>query len=144
MSRALALTEARVGLNHPDLIFTLSALGVLYTGTGRYDDAVAQFQRALKIVEPQAEDFDTRIARLLHGMATAHRKAGRLNEAADELAKATVIARRNLEPHPDMVQIIEDYSSMLKSQGKPKEAEELRAEARRTRVKSSLVINTHN
>lgn len=144
MNRALALTEARLGSDHPDLIFTLSALGVLYTGVGRYDDAIARFQRALKIVEPRAEDFDTRIARLLHGMATAQRKAGRLNEASDTLAKATIIARQNLEPHPDMVVIIEDYSAMLKTQGKQKEAEELRAEARRVRVRSSLVINTHN
>ena len=67
-----------------------------------------------------------------------------MNEASDTLAKATIIARQNLEPHPDMVQIIEDYSAMLKTQGKPKEAEELRAEARRVRVRSSLVINTHN
>jgi hypothetical protein len=40
-----------------------------------------------------------------------------------------------------LVEILEDYSASLKRQGRTKEAEELRVEAKRARVKAGLVIN---
>ena len=82
--------------------------------------------------------------------------------AADQAHKAASVDRREIlqfvEPEdllgfgfiPEfigrlpMVTVLEDYSTILKKQGKAKEAEELRVEAKRARVASSLVINAHS
>ena len=70
-------------------------------------------------------------------------KAGRRTEAAAALSDAAALARRRLAEYPDMVGIVEEYSDALKQQGKPKEAEELRGEARRARIAAGSVIKAH-
>jgi tetratricopeptide (TPR) repeat protein len=144
LKRALQVTEAGHGPLHPDLTFILVALGVLYTDSGRYSDAEAQYMRALKVLDNHKPEFETRTARILDSLSATYTKAGRKAEANESLAEAAVIARRNLSQHPDMVTIIEDYSVYLNKQGRTKEADELRAEARRDRVSAGLVIKAHN
>lgn len=144
LNHALTIREAEVGASHPDLISTLDGLGMLYTHTGKYKDAEDQYLRALKILEPVRQDFDVKIVRVLHALSTTYIQASRKAEAEATLARAATIARRNLSKHPEMVTVLEDYSTVLKKQGKEKEAEELRGEARRARVASSLVINAHS
>jgi hypothetical protein len=71
-------------------------------------------------------------------------KAGRKSEADGALEKAVAIARQNLSQHPDMVTIVELYSSNLRNEGRKKEADELRSEANRARISAGLVIKAHN
>jgi tetratricopeptide (TPR) repeat protein len=142
--RALKVKEAEVGPGHPDLTFILVGLGVLYTDVGRYTDAEDQYQRALRILGPGKPEFDTRIARILHVISQTYSKAGRKSEAEAALAQSAVIARRNLNQHPDMATIVEDYSTMLSNQGRTKEAGELRAEAKHARLTTGFVINAHS
>jgi tetratricopeptide (TPR) repeat protein len=144
LTRALKLTEGQVGPAHPDLTFSLSTLGVLYTDMGKYAEAEAQYQRALAILDSNPLVFETRIARLLHALSGTYTKAGRRVEADATLSRATTIARRNLAEHPDMAMIMEAYATALKNSGKPKEAEELRVEARRARMAAGLVVNAHS
>jgi tetratricopeptide (TPR) repeat protein len=141
--QSLQMTEVEVGPDHPDLTFGLTSLGHVYINLGNYAEAEKQYQRALQIMEPNKSLFDTRIARVLHGLSRMFTKAGRHAEAEAALSQAAAIARRNLAEHEDMAVILEDYSLALKHQGKPKEAEELRGEARRARVAAGLVINAH-
>jgi tetratricopeptide (TPR) repeat protein len=141
LKQALKYIEAELGASHPELIFTLSSLGGLYTATARYADAEQQYQRALAILEPFGSDFDTRIARLLHALGVMYVKAGRKEEADAALARATEIARRNLGQHSDMISIIDDYATVLKNQGKSKQAEELRTETKRARAAADLVTS---
>jgi len=144
LQQAMTMTESRVGPLHPELTFTLTALGALYTETGRYAEAEDQYQQALKILEPDKLVLATRIARVLQALSVTYAKAGRKAEAEAALLRATVIARSNLSQHLDMAAIIEDYSAILRKEGKTKEAEELRVEAKRARVTADLVINVHN
>jgi tetratricopeptide (TPR) repeat protein len=141
LKQALKYVEDELGASHPELIFTLSSLGSLYTATARYTYAEQQYQRALAILGPGGSDFDTRIARLLHALGLMYAKAGRKEEADAALAHATEIARRNLSQHADMVAIIDDYATVLKKQGKSKQAEELRAEIKRARTAADLVTS---
>jgi tetratricopeptide (TPR) repeat protein len=143
LKQALKRTETEVGPLHPDLTFTLASLGGLYTVTGRYADAEDQYQRALKILQPSQPDFDTRVARLLHALGASYARAGKKREADAALARAAEIARLNLAQHVDMAAILEDYSASLNDQGKRKEAEELRVEAKRARMAGGLVITAH-
>jgi tetratricopeptide (TPR) repeat protein len=143
LTEALKQIEAESGTTHPNLVFTLSALGGVYTDSGRYADAESQYRRALQILEPFQPELETRYARILNYLSVSYGKAGRKSESDALLAQAAVIARRNLSDHLDMIRIIEMYSATLKSRGKAKEAEELRVEARRARLSSSLVITAH-
>jgi tetratricopeptide (TPR) repeat protein len=143
LMRALAYVENDFGTSHPALTFTLSSLGALYIATGRYADAEAQYRRALAILESSPPAFNTRVARLLRSLSLTYAKAGRKQEADAALERAAAIARKNLNEHTDMAAILEQYSALLKNQGKPKEAEEFRAEARRARIAASLVRTAH-
>jgi len=144
LNHALAIREADGGASHPDLISTLDGLGLLYTSTGKYKNAEAQYLRALKILESVRQDFDVKTVRVLHALSYTYTRAGQKADAAAALAHAATIARRSLGKHPEMVTVLEDYSMVLKKQGKAKEAEELRVEAKRARIASSLVINAHS
>jgi tetratricopeptide (TPR) repeat protein len=143
LKRALKLIENQVGPSHPDLTFTLTSLGILYTVSGRYTEAENQYQRSLRILEQDKSHFDTRIARVLHGLSVTYARAGRKSEADNSLAQAAEIARRNLAGRPEMADIVDQYSASLREQGKSREAEELRVEARRSRVINGLVIAAH-
>jgi tetratricopeptide (TPR) repeat protein len=142
LKRALSLNEAKFGKSHPNVTNSLAVLAVFYLDAGRYAEAEAQFQRALDILKPDKVDFETRIARILYGLSIAQAKSGRRSEGEVALGEAVLIARRNLN-HPDMIEIVETYSSILKQQGKTSEAEELGTEAKRARLNWSLVIKAH-
>jgi tetratricopeptide (TPR) repeat protein len=142
LKTALSLDEAKFGKTDPNVTNALAALAVFYLDAGRSVEAEAQFQRALDILEPDQMDFETRIARVLYGLSIAYAQSGRRSDGEVALGKAVLLARRNLN-HPDMIEIVETYSSVLKNQGKGREADELGMEARRARLSSSLVINAH-
>jgi len=144
LQQALKITEMDFGPSHPDLTFTLTVLGALYTETGKYAAAEEQYQRALNILEPDKLALAARIAQVLHGLSAMYIKAGRKTEGEATLLRATVIARTNLSQNVDMASILEDYSAMLRKQGKTEEAEELRVEARRARMSAGLIVNAHN
>jgi tetratricopeptide (TPR) repeat protein len=144
LQQALKITEMSAGPFHPDLTFTLTALGALYAETERYAAAEEQYQRALTILEPDELALETRIARVLYGLSAVYIKAGRKDEGENALLRAAAIARNNLSQSADMAAILEDYSAMLRKQGKTEDAEELRVEARRARVSNGLVTSAHN
>jgi tetratricopeptide (TPR) repeat protein len=144
LKQSMKITEAQVGPEHPDMTFPFSALGVLYLNAHRYSEAEEQFQRALKILQPHEFALETRVARLLYALSATYKKAGKTADADATLAQAAIIARRHLSTHAAMSAIVGDYSGVLKKQGKLKEAEELRIEAKRARVAAGLVVSTRN
>lgn len=142
--RVLALKEEALGPINPGLIDTLKSLGVLYTETRRFAEAEDQFHRALKILEPRSSSLATVIAQVLHGLSTTYQRAGRTAESKSALAEAAGIARRNLDKDSEMAEIVEEYSQLLKAQGKTKEAEELHGQASRARTLAGIVIKAHS
>src|SRR6185295_10301094 len=126
------------------LSFQLGSLGMLYTDTGQYTKAEEQFQRALAILEPAASVYETRIARLLLGLNRTYAAAGRKADSEATLARAVVLARKNVSAHPDMAIIMDEYAERLRNAGKKREAEELRVEARLARIAAGLVVNAHS
>ncbi len=144
LKRALTLTEAAFGPSHPELTFTLSTLGLLYSTTGRYREAEDLYRRSIGILERDKPVFDARIARILHTLSAMYGKAGRKADADAALAEAASIARRQIAQHPDMAVIFEDYAVSLKKEGKGKEAEALRGEARRARTSAGIIIHAHS
>jgi tetratricopeptide (TPR) repeat protein len=144
LHQALAAKEAEFGVSHPKLVPTLSLLALSYTDTRRFSEAEDQYRRVLKILEPQGSTFATGIARALHGLSITYFKANRMAEAATALAEAAPIAQLNIEREPEMAAIVEDYSNLLKTQGKVKEAAALHAEAIRARTVTGLVVRANS
>jgi tetratricopeptide (TPR) repeat protein len=142
LNGALKVTEGQVGPNHPDLTFTLAALALLYVDMRQYTNAEQQYLRAINILSDKPV-FETRVARLLHGLSRNYAKGGRKADAAATLARAAALARKHVAEHADLASIMDDYALLLRSGGKNKEAEEYRAEAKRARVAAGLVVNAH-
>jgi tetratricopeptide (TPR) repeat protein len=144
LQQALAMKEAKVGLFHPNLTMTLNEMAVVYTRTGRFADAEDLYRRSLKILEPQSSSFAPTIAQILHGLSTTYLKAGKTVEGNAALKEAARLAQLNLDKEPEMAKIVEEYSKMLKAQGKPKEAEELLGRVSHARTAAGLVVKTHS
>jgi tetratricopeptide (TPR) repeat protein len=144
LHQALAMKEAKIGLFHPNLTTTLNEMAVVYTRTRRFAEAEDLYRRSLKILEPQSSSFAPAIAETLHGLSTTYLKAGKTVEGNVTLEKAARIAQINLDKEPEMATIVEEYSRMLKAQGKPKEAEELLGRVSHARTAAGLVVKTHS
>jgi tetratricopeptide (TPR) repeat protein len=144
LQRALAMKEAEIGLVHPNLTTTLNEIAVVYTRTRRFAEAEDQYRRSLQILEQQRSSFAPAIALVLHGLSTTYLKEGKTAEGIAALEDAARIAQHNLDKEPEMATIVEEYSRMLKAQGKLKEAEELHGKANRARTVGGLVVKTHS
>jgi tetratricopeptide (TPR) repeat protein len=140
LTRALILTEARLGASHPTVTYTLNTLGVLYLDMRRYADAERQFQRAITILDQNGFAFDIRLARALKGLSDACLKGNNKDGAEAALQRAVPIARQSLTTHPDMAAILEAYSKLLGSMGKSNEAKQLYSEAQRARRTMALTV----
>jgi tetratricopeptide (TPR) repeat protein len=134
LHRALAIKEAQLGPSHPDLTQTLISIAVSYTQTKRFAEAEESYMRVIRILEPQSPGFAFSMAEALHGLSTTYVKEGRAAEGEMTLEKAAHIAQLNLDKGREMVTILDEYSRVLKSHGKTKEAEELHAQVSRARA----------
>lgn len=111
--RKAASSLTRIGRTSPDnklagKIANLHAeLGVLYLATGKIEEAIAEYRKAL-LVAPGFPDLRVRLA-------TALREAGRLEEGLAELD--TTLSRR-----PDMVQALAQRGIILYLLGRNAEA----------------------
>jgi tetratricopeptide (TPR) repeat protein len=140
LNRVLEMKEASFGLMHPNLVFTLIALGNVDIEMKEYSKAEDQLQRALGILEAQKENEDPSTARVLFALSTCYSRSGQKLRADATLAKAAELARANLKENPDMRPIVENYSVVLRGQGRTKEAEELLREAKRADAVRGMVL----
>jgi tetratricopeptide (TPR) repeat protein len=144
LRRALAIKEAQLGPSHPDLTQTLISIAVSYTQTKRFADAEESYMRVIKILEPQSPGSAFSMAQALHGLSTTFLKEGRAAESDMTLEEAAHIAQHNLDKGQDMVTILDEYSKVLKSHGKTKEAEELRGQVSRARAMAGMVTKAYS
>ena len=140
LKRALAFRQLKLGPSHPDLSMTLALLGDLYFRTGHFGQAQDYYRQAIRLIEAEPVEFNTRIARLLYSLSVAYRAAGQQGDADFSLGEAAAIALNNLNKH-DMATIVEEYSRELEKEGKTKQASDLRNAVKRSRAASSLVID---
>jgi tetratricopeptide (TPR) repeat protein len=144
LKRALSMKESKLGLSHPNLVPTVNLIGLVYTETRRFAEAEDQYRRSLKILEPQGSSVDIGIAETLHGLSDTYLKANRPAESAAALEQAAQIAQSHLDQEPEMSAIAEEYSRVLKAQGKVKEAQDLHARVSRARSVTGLVVNANS
>ena len=121
----------------------MNTLGAIYTAMSKYVEAQQQYERALAYLNPGVPDFAPAMARILHSLSRTYSKLGRQPESDYALTQAANIARDNLSKDSEMARIAEDYSRLLKRQGKTEETANLRAQVKRARATADLIIRTH-
>ena len=81
MQRALAIREAVLGAEHPDVATSLNNLAWLYQARGRYEAAEPLYQRALAIHEAVLGAQHPDVATSLNNLAELYWAQGRYGEA---------------------------------------------------------------
>ncbi|MEV8639343.1 tetratricopeptide repeat protein, partial [Streptosporangium sp. NPDC051023] len=99
--RALAITEAAYGPDHPDVAIRLGNLAASFSALGRPGEAVPLEQRALVIAEAAYGPNHPDVATLLGNLAASFRALGRLGEAVPLEQRALAITEAAYGPdHP--------------------------------------------
>jgi tetratricopeptide (TPR) repeat protein len=122
MRRALAIDEASLGPDHPDVAIRLNNLAQLLQATNRLPDAEPLMRRALAIDEASLEPDHPKVAIRLNNLAL-------LLQATNRLPEAEPLMRRHLEiflqftaatghEHPHLSSAIANYSVLLKEMGR--------------------------
>ncbi|MER5528734.1 tetratricopeptide repeat protein, partial [Streptomyces sp. NPDC002677] len=100
--RALAITEAALGPDHPDTATGLNNLAATFSDLGRHADALPLAQRALTISETALGPDHPTTATRLGNLATTFGELGRHADALPLKERALAISETALGPdHPD-------------------------------------------
>jgi tetratricopeptide (TPR) repeat protein/predicted Ser/Thr protein kinase len=89
--RAVELTQAQVGPDHPDLAQALVTLGAIHHAAAQYADALRVTQRALSIYDRLGESGDFHATEAIEGVANAYSQLGNLDEARKHHERALAI-----------------------------------------------------
>jgi tetratricopeptide (TPR) repeat protein len=142
--QALALAEIRLGPSHPNLAALLTNLGTLCIDLKRYKEAEDHFQSGLRILDQSggASD-DYRVMEALHGLGKTYMMENDMVRAEPVLRRAADIGRRNQDHAiliPEFLRILDDYSTVLRDQWNPVDADRLIAEAKRIRAAAAFTV----
>jgi Flp pilus assembly protein TadD len=101
--KALALIrEERYDHLRPEDAVLLSDLGWVYYGQGRYEEALAEFQKAVEL--------DPKDAEARNGLGDIYHMQGRYEEAVAELWRAIALEPENPDPHNSLGWVYADQS----------------------------------
>ena len=107
LERGIALREAAVGKNHPDIAVMLTTLGACYSQTGQNAKARATYERALAIKEAAEGRDNPSLSLTLNNMADGLIKAGDVTSALVYLERARQLAEARLGKDNPMYHAIE-------------------------------------
>ncbi|WP_328456321.1 tetratricopeptide repeat protein [Streptomyces sp. NBC_00386] len=100
--RALAITEAALGPDHPTTAIILGNLATTYSALARYTEALPLEERALAITEAALGPDHPNTARCLGNLASTYGDLGRHADALPLAERALAITEAALEPdHPN-------------------------------------------
>jgi tetratricopeptide (TPR) repeat protein len=124
--QCLSVTQARFGLDHPDVATSLNDLALLYKSQGRYGEAEPLFLQASEIFKRLLKENHPNVAKNLNNLASLYEFQGRYNEAEPLCLQALKIFKRLLgEANPDVAASLNNLASLYNSQGRYDEAEPL-------------------
>ncbi|MCX4247034.1 serine/threonine-protein kinase [Paraliomyxa miuraensis] len=127
--RALELSIAALGADHPDQSLALDGVAGTLTNLLRYDEAEASLRRSLTLAEAAFGSRHPSIARSRFNLATVLASTGRLEAAETELKQALELIESSLGPdHPRAGTIHGNLARLTLLLDRPAEAE---AHARR-------------
>mgnify|MGYP000025184986 CR=1 FL=1 len=132
-ARVLAIREAVLGPQHPDLSASLNNLGLALNARGDHAASIRAQERALEIRKASLGPDHPELAATLSNLALAHRAAGDLATADELNRQALALAEAALGPdHPTVANILNTLASVAQDQGHLEEA--------RTMLERSIAI----
>jgi tetratricopeptide (TPR) repeat protein len=142
-SQSLHLAELQMGSGHPAIAILHTNLGSFYSDMGRFGEAEKHFQLSLAIFRSaNVSGSDAALMHTLYELARTY--VGEHQEARAEplLAQATTIARKHTttDETPEIAEIFDMYSRVLKDLSKASEADHLQLEARRVRAAMAFTV----
>ncbi|HWE37418.1 MAG TPA: tetratricopeptide repeat protein [Isosphaeraceae bacterium] len=124
--RALAISEASLGPDHPNLAAALNNLAGLLRATNRLAEAEPLFRRALVISEASYGPDHPDVARDLNNLASLLRATNRHAEAEPLYRRVVTILEASLgEDHPNLAAALNNLAGLLQDTNRPAEAEPL-------------------
>ena len=124
--RALAIDEASVGPDHPDVARDLNNLAELLRDTNRLKEAEPLCRRALGIDEASYGPDHPNVAIRLNNLAELLRATNRLAEAEPLYRRALAIDEKSFGPdHPKVALCLNNLASLLQATNRLEEAEPL-------------------
>ncbi|MDW8369481.1 MAG: tetratricopeptide repeat protein, partial [Geminicoccaceae bacterium] len=115
--RVLELAERALGANDPRLAVDLNNLGEVYRRLGRYTEAAALLQRAIRLDEA-AGGRSPALATSLNNLGLVYRAQGRLEEAAALHRRALGLLEGTLGPdHPDTARALANLAQVELQRG---------------------------
>jgi tetratricopeptide (TPR) repeat protein len=142
LNRSLTVRESALGPDHRDVGQSLYNLMDLYARWDRWAEAEPFARRALPIYERAKGRESQWLGWILHTLGWIHEKQGRLADAAPFFKRGLAITEKALGPHDSeaahqLAHQLDDYAVVLRKVGRQQEAEELEAQARAIRGRSS-------
>ena len=120
--RSIALTEAELGPDHPDLAFALDALGAIDYDAGQYADAQRSYRRALAILDKLGEPATYNTTEAIEGLGNAALALGQLDEARAQHERALAIREHAAPGDPHVGDSEINLGMVLVAQGHIDEA----------------------
>ena len=126
----LRIDEVEYGTDYPELLHTLSNLGLVLIEQGEFDDARRHLERALIVGAPLGDEHPA-IATALYQLAKVELHDGNLVEARSDLLRALAIREHMLGPqHPNLAGVLISLAEVALQEGRLDEAREFNDRAR--------------
>lgn len=137
--RSMAIAEKVLGTNDEMRATLFNNRGQLYSDQGRYEEAAADYERALQILEKDEGKayWDPKVALAMNNLAYVKKKLNDYDEAMILYERSLKILERGIardDPnHPYIAGVLENLSKLYELKGWKEEANEAAARAKRIR-----------
>jgi tetratricopeptide (TPR) repeat protein len=140
---SLAITEAALGPDHPDMATLLNNLALTYRDLGRPADALPLKERALAITEAALGPDHPTTATRLNNLALTYCDLGRRTDALRLQQRALAITEAALGPdHPTTATRLNNLALTYRDLGRPADA--LPLEERAAQIRQRLATTAHS
>jgi len=130
---ALAIQEALLGPEHPDVADTLAILGAIDWDQGRLAEATPFWTRCLAIREKAFGEGSIEVAQAIHNLGELYLAEGRHADAEAHYVRALEIREKLLgADHPTVASTLSNLAEAYYRQGRYEEAEQVRLRALET------------
>jgi tetratricopeptide (TPR) repeat protein/predicted Ser/Thr protein kinase len=126
LEQAIALQEATLGSQHPDLVGNLNVLANVHYAAGNYPEATVHYERAIAISHETLGPEHPYLAFDLNNLSNVHYATGNYAEAQTLLERALAIWEATLGPeHPYVASSLVNLSNVHLATGNYAEAQAL-------------------
>jgi tetratricopeptide (TPR) repeat protein len=137
-----ALTQTRLGLQHPQVLANLSNLAELYREQGRYGEAEPLFLQALELLQGLQETNHSLRVTLINNLALLYQDQRRYRKAEPLFLQALELYRSLYgDEHPSVALSLNNLGNFFLSQARYREAESLLLES--LKLRQSLFGDDH-